>query len=123
MTASPQTSLRTLVALALLGTAAPIASQTAGMALATLRAAPSRDSAKDDSESSGLLIPVEGISAEQLHDTYNDARSGGRVHDAIDIHAPRGTQRRQGHTGGLRRDRRSRNEKGEGHQRAQRRLG
>jgi murein DD-endopeptidase MepM/ murein hydrolase activator NlpD len=36
-------------------------------------------------------VPVEGISARQLHDTYNDARSGGRVHDAIDIHAPRGT--------------------------------
>jgi peptidoglycan LD-endopeptidase LytH len=38
-----------------------------------------------------LLIPVEGITADQLHDTFNDARSGGRVHDAIDIHAPRGT--------------------------------
>jgi len=38
-----------------------------------------------------LLLPVEGIRASQLHDTYNDARSGGRVHDAIDIHAPRGT--------------------------------
>ena len=38
-----------------------------------------------------LLVPVEGISASQLHDTYNDSRSGGRVHDAIDIHAPRGT--------------------------------
>jgi murein DD-endopeptidase MepM/ murein hydrolase activator NlpD len=38
-----------------------------------------------------LLIPVEGITAAQLRDTYSAARSGGRVHDAIDIHAPRGT--------------------------------
>jgi murein DD-endopeptidase MepM/ murein hydrolase activator NlpD len=40
---------------------------------------------------SGMLIPVVGIKPEQLQDTYNDARSGGRVHDAIDIIAPRGT--------------------------------
>jgi len=38
-----------------------------------------------------LQIPVQGITAAQLRDTYNAARSGGRVHDAIDIHAPRGT--------------------------------
>jgi murein DD-endopeptidase MepM/ murein hydrolase activator NlpD len=38
-----------------------------------------------------LLIPVEGIKPEQLQDTFKDARSEGRVHDAIDIVAPRGT--------------------------------
>ena len=38
-----------------------------------------------------LLIPVEGVRAEQLQDTFKDARSEGRVHDAIDIVAPRGT--------------------------------
>ncbi|HYW08353.1 MAG TPA: M23 family metallopeptidase [Longimicrobium sp.] len=38
-----------------------------------------------------LLIPVQGMSAGQLRDTYSQARSGGRAHDAIDIHAPRGT--------------------------------
>ena len=38
-----------------------------------------------------LLIPVEGIKPEQLQDTFKDARSEGRVHDAIDIIAPRGT--------------------------------
>lgn len=43
-------------------------------------------------ESSGLLmVPVEGISRAQLHDTYNQSRSEGRTHHAIDIHAPRGT--------------------------------
>ena len=38
-----------------------------------------------------LLIPVQGITAAQLQDTFTDARSGGRVHDAIDIMAPAGT--------------------------------
>jgi murein DD-endopeptidase MepM/ murein hydrolase activator NlpD len=38
-----------------------------------------------------LMIPVVGIKREQLQDTYNDARSGGRVHNAIDIIAPAGT--------------------------------
>ena len=41
---------------------------------------------------SGLAIPVAGIRAAQLTDTYSQARAGGaRVHDAIDIMAPRGT--------------------------------
>ncbi|NHF64625.1 M23 family metallopeptidase [Xanthomonas hortorum] len=40
---------------------------------------------------SGLLIPVQGISSSQLQDTFTDARSEGRVHDAIDILAPTGT--------------------------------
>ncbi len=38
-----------------------------------------------------LSIPVEGVRPEQLQDTFKDARSEGRVHDAIDIIAPRGT--------------------------------
>ena len=38
-----------------------------------------------------LLIPVQGIAAAALHDTFNDARSEGRRHDAIDIMAPAGT--------------------------------
>ncbi len=41
--------------------------------------------------SAKLLIPVAGVTAEQLSDTYNDARSEGRTHNAIDIIAPRGT--------------------------------
>ena len=39
----------------------------------------------------GLLIPVAGVRPEQLQDTFKDARSEGRVHDAIDIIAPRNT--------------------------------
>ena len=38
-----------------------------------------------------LLIPVSGIDAEQLRDSYQDARSGGRLHHAIDIMAPQGS--------------------------------
>ena len=39
----------------------------------------------------GLIIPVAGVRANQLIDTFSEARSEGRVHDAIDIPAPRGT--------------------------------
>lgn len=38
-----------------------------------------------------LMIPVKDIKREQLQDTYNDARSAGRVHNAIDIMAAQGT--------------------------------
>ena len=38
-----------------------------------------------------LIIPVEGIVAAQLSDTFTDARGQGRLHDAIDIMAPTGT--------------------------------
>ena len=39
----------------------------------------------------GLLLPVQGIQASQLRDTFTDVRSEGRVHDAIDIMADAGT--------------------------------
>lgn len=42
-------------------------------------------------ESSQLLVPVAGVRPEQLRDTFQDSRSEGRSHDAIDIAAPRGT--------------------------------
>jgi peptidoglycan LD-endopeptidase LytH len=40
---------------------------------------------------SKLIIPVEGIKKENLLDTFNDARSEGRVHNALDIMAAGGT--------------------------------
>ncbi len=41
---------------------------------------------------SGLAVPVAGIRQDQLTDTYTASRGGGsRVHNAIDIMAPRGT--------------------------------
>ena len=39
----------------------------------------------------GLIIPVQGIAADKLTDSFSDARSEGRIHDAIDIMAPAGT--------------------------------
>jgi len=38
-----------------------------------------------------LVIPVEGVSASQLRDSFYDARSEGRVHQALDIMAARDT--------------------------------
>ena len=42
-------------------------------------------------DASRLIIPVEGVKREQLVDSFADARSNGRVHDAIDIMAPAAT--------------------------------
>ena len=39
----------------------------------------------------GLLIPVTGVLPRQLSDTFTQSRGAGRLHDAIDIMAPRGT--------------------------------
>lgn len=38
-----------------------------------------------------LLVPVQGIGQDQLLNTFDDARSEGRTHEAIDIIAPRNT--------------------------------
>lgn len=40
---------------------------------------------------SALIVPVRGVTPEQLGNTYEDARGSGRVHEAIDIMAARGT--------------------------------
>ena len=39
----------------------------------------------------GLIVPVQGLVASQLSDTYTQSRSEGRTHEAIDIMAPLGT--------------------------------
>lgn len=38
-----------------------------------------------------LLVPVAGVAASQLSDTFGDARGGERRHEALDIPAPAGT--------------------------------
>jgi murein DD-endopeptidase MepM/ murein hydrolase activator NlpD len=38
-----------------------------------------------------LVLPVQGIHPEELRDTFAESRSGGRVHEALDIMAPRNT--------------------------------
>jgi murein DD-endopeptidase MepM/ murein hydrolase activator NlpD len=39
-----------------------------------------------------LSVPVEGVERSDLRDTWGAARSEGRLHEGIDIFAPRGTQ-------------------------------
>jgi peptidoglycan LD-endopeptidase LytH len=39
----------------------------------------------------GLVVPVLGVYPDQVPDSYNAGRSGGRTHNAVDILAPRGT--------------------------------
>lgn len=40
----------------------------------------------------GLAVPVAGVKADELQDTYTQSRAGGaRIHNAIDIMAPHGT--------------------------------
>lgn len=46
----------------------------------------------DEQERTAILIPVRGITPNQLRDTFSHARSGGRSHGAMDILAPRGTE-------------------------------
>ncbi|MEP6925561.1 MAG: peptidoglycan DD-metalloendopeptidase family protein [Pyrinomonadaceae bacterium] len=57
----------------------------------TVTAATPAENAAVGSSSETLMIPVVGIKREDLRDTFNDARSEGRVHDAIDIMAAKGT--------------------------------
>ncbi|QNH15805.1 M23 family peptidase [Xanthomonas sp. SS] len=81
-TAPAQREALTLVPAPVATDAAP-AAQPAAAAEAPA-AAPAN--ASDD-----LLIPVQGVRRDQLQDTFTDARSQGRRHDAIDILAPAGT--------------------------------
>lgn len=39
----------------------------------------------------GMAIPVAGKTLQQLQDTFDEGRSSGRIHRALDILAPRGT--------------------------------
>lgn len=61
----------------------------AGSALG--RSAVSDGEALDYLVERGLAIPVAGITLPRLQDTFDEGRSSGRVHRALDILAPRGT--------------------------------
>ena len=39
-----------------------------------------------------LLLPVQGVQASELIDTFNQTRGGTRIHEALDIMAPRGRE-------------------------------
>lgn len=83
---------------------APATSDEKGSRPREAPAAPSRETAPSTAEPSNvtdsdidylvsrnLLIPLRGISASQVHDTFKESRSEGRQHDALDIKAPQGT--------------------------------
>lgn len=57
----------------------------------TLLSLPERDFSLDLLRERGLLVPVKGIAASQIPDTYDAPRDGARVHYAQDILAKRGT--------------------------------
>lgn len=71
--AAPPLDSESAAATARIGDTTPVASQAAAVA-------PEQ-----------LLVPVEGKTANDLTDTFTDARSQGRSHDAIDIMAQAGT--------------------------------
>ena len=60
-------------------------------AVSTPTPAPGSPSPLPEVAPGALIIPVAGVRSDQLRDTFTEARSEGRVHDAIDIAAPRGT--------------------------------
>jgi murein DD-endopeptidase MepM/ murein hydrolase activator NlpD len=45
----------------------------------------------DPSARAGPIVPVSGVEASSLRSTFDEARGGGRRHEAMDILAPRGT--------------------------------
>ena len=38
-----------------------------------------------------LILPIEGLTARDIQDTFDQGRAGGKPHDASDLFAPRGT--------------------------------
>ena len=72
-----------------LATASPEVPQDPG--LSSTPAAPAEQPGDSFVGQVNLVIPVLGVKPEQLLDTFGDARSEGRSHDAIDIAAPAGT--------------------------------
>lgn len=63
-----------------------------GVTAAAVAVAPSGSVAGTPASPPALLLPVQGISAKQLRDTFDEGRDGEkRGHEAIDILAPRGT--------------------------------
>ncbi|WP_342119623.1 M23 family metallopeptidase [Pseudoduganella sp. OTU4001] len=72
----------------------PGAGKASGDSMAGMRAADSSGTGglvASSGSGSSLLIPVAGIKAAQIRDTYSQPRGAERVHEALDIPAPIGT--------------------------------
>jgi len=94
MNLAPQGSIEPAPTLAVIATPeAPASASSASTASSFRNLAASTASAVDLNVLSvrNLLIPVSGVNPKQLHDSYNDVRSEGRTHQALDIMAPRAT--------------------------------
>lgn len=78
--------MRTRVYIAAFAAAVAIAAW-AGSGERTVRV---HDVVVEEQTPSGIIIPVAGIHASQLHDNFGDPRIG-HTHNALDIMAPRGT--------------------------------
>lgn len=90
----PRLSLRNAViaaALVEIGLLLGLAIYLAVTGRALVIAFPTREERWRAETSAGLVIPVAGVRADALEDTWGEARSGGRAHRGIDIFAPRGT--------------------------------
>lgn len=70
-------------------TPAPTSAETAPPD--TIKVTPLATDASPGTRNLDLLIPVSGVLAADLDDTFNDSRSEGRGHEAIDIMASTGT--------------------------------
>jgi murein DD-endopeptidase MepM/ murein hydrolase activator NlpD len=69
----------------------PAASSSATPSASPQPTRPAQSPQSNVNSNTNLLIPVAGVRADQLRDTYDDARSEGRVHNAIDIMAAKDT--------------------------------
>src|SRR5947207_3090298 len=74
-----------------LSTASPLATATPAPSISITPQPDFQFSQSQGDSPSNLIIPVAGVRPDQLQDTFSEARSEGRVHDAIDIPAPQGT--------------------------------
>ena len=87
----PQQPLQTQITPIELPTPEPAAKPVAAAATPEAAPTPATESSANFVGQVELIIPVAGVRPDQLIDTYDDARSEGRLHDAIDIMAPAGT--------------------------------
>jgi murein DD-endopeptidase MepM/ murein hydrolase activator NlpD len=81
---------RLFVTAALLALTPAVSSQTASSSPDS-SGVPVRTVSESRFSAAALMVPVEGITPDDLDDTFSARRSGGRTHRAIDIMAPRGT--------------------------------
>ena len=87
----PQQPLQTQITPIEVPTPEPAETPIAAAAIPEPAPTPATESSANFVGQVELIIPVAGVRPDQLIDTYDDARSEGRLHDAIDIMAPAGT--------------------------------